>query len=62
MKKIEGQSDIQFDVNQTIHQTQDIKEKASKNLDALDRLLNKTEKAEISLQNQNQQIKGYLRK
>jgi hypothetical protein len=58
MKEIEQQSDIQFVKNQT----QDISQKASKNLDALDRLINKAETAQISLESQNQQMKKHLRK
>jgi hypothetical protein len=58
MKKVEQQSDMQFAKGQA----QDISQKASKNLDALDRLISKAETAEISLQHQNQQMKGYLRK
>lgn len=58
MKNIEGQSDLQF----AKQQAQDIQGKATKNLDALDRLINKAEQAEVSLKNQNQQIKNFLRK
>jgi hypothetical protein len=58
MKRVEQQSDMEFAKGQA----QDISQKASKNLDALDRLINKAETAEISLQKQNQQMKGLLRK
>lgn len=58
MKRVEQQSDLQFAKGQA----QDISQKASKNLDALDRLISKAETAEISLQRQNQQMKGLLRK
>lgn len=58
MKEVNMESDIQF----AKRQTQDIAQKAGKNLDALDRLINKAESAQISLENQNQQMKSYLRK
>ena len=58
MKEVQVQSDIQFAKGQV----QEIGQKASKNLDALDRLLAKTEQAETSMQHQNQQMKNYLRK
>ncbi|CRK86614.1 CLUMA_CG000451, isoform A [Clunio marinus] len=58
MKEVEGQSDIQF----AKKQSQDINQKVSKNLDALDRLISKAENAELSLQHQNKQMKGFLNK
>jgi outer membrane protein OmpA-like peptidoglycan-associated protein len=58
MKEVQQQSDIQFAKNQAA----DITQKASKNLDALDRLINKAENAQMSLESQNQQMKKYLKK
>jgi hypothetical protein len=51
-------SDTQF----VKKQGQDINQKVSKNLDALDRLLAKSEQAEIALSQQNKQMKSYLNK
>lgn len=58
MKETEQMSDMQF----AKKQAQDINQKVTKNFDALDSLLAKAESAEISLQNQNKQMKGMLRK
>lgn len=58
MKEVQQQSDVQFAKNQV----QDISQKASKNLDALDRLINKAENAQMSMESQNQQMKKYLKK
>ena len=58
MKEVQQQSDVQF----AKKQVQDISQKASKNLDALDRLINKAETAQISLESQNQQMKKHLKK
>lgn len=57
MKEVDSQSDVQFAKNQTI----DITSKISKNMDALDSLLMKSEKAEMSLQHQNKQMSKFLR-
>lgn len=51
-------SDTQF----VKKQAQDINQKVAKNFDALDSLLSKAENAEMALQNQNKQMKSYLRK
>lgn len=51
-------SDVQF-VKKQAH---DINQKVAKNMDSLDRLLEKSENAELSLQHQNKQMKSYLRK
>lgn len=58
MKEVNEQSDLQF----VKSQTQDISQKAGKNLDALDRLIGKAETAQISLEKQNQEMKSYLKK
>lgn len=58
MKDIEQMSDTQF----VKKQAQDINQKVAKNFDALDSLLSKAENAEMALQNQNKQMKSYLRK
>lgn len=58
MKEVQQQSDIEF----VKKEVQDITQKTAKKFDALDSLLAKTEKAEISMQHQNQQMKSYLRK
>lgn len=58
MKEIEGQSDLQFAKNQAI----DIEEKATKNLSALDRLISKAENAQLAMENQNKQMRSYLKK
>lgn len=58
MKEVQQQSDMQF----VKSQAQDINQKVAKNFDALDSLLAKAESAELSLQHQNKQMKGYLRK
>ena len=57
MKEIEQQSDMEFVKNQSI----DIGTKINKNMSALDSLLAKSEKAEISLQQQNKQMSKFLR-
>lgn len=57
MKEIKQQSDVQFAKNQTI----DISSKINKNMDALDSLLAKSERAEMSLQHQNKQMSKFLR-
>jgi hypothetical protein len=57
MKEVNNQSDFQFAKNQTI----DIASKISKNNDALDSLLAKSERAEMSLQHQNKQMSKFLR-
>lgn len=69
MKEVQQQSDVEF-VNQELsrgvdsakREASDITQKASKNLDALDRLLQKTETAQMSMEHQNKQMKSYLRK
>lgn len=58
MKEVQQQSNMEF----MKQQVEGINHKTEKNLDALDRLLSKTESAELTLQHQNQQIKSYLRK
>lgn len=58
MKQVEQQSEWEF----AKAEAQDIKQKTAKKFDALDSLLAKTEKAELSMQHQNQQMKSYLRK
>lgn len=58
MKEIDQMSDVQF-VKKQAH---DINQKVAKNMDSLDRLLEKSENAELSLQHQNKQMKSYLRK
>lgn len=58
MQDIEQQSDAQFAKNEAI----DISQKVTKNLGALDRLFARAESAEISLNNQNKQMKSLLRK
>lgn len=58
MKEVEQQSDVEF----VKKEVEDISKNAAKKFDALDSLLAKTEKAEISMQHQNQQMKNYLRK
>lgn len=57
MKETQLQSDVEFAKNQTI----DISSKINKNMDALDSLLAKSERAEISLQQQNKQMSKFLR-
>jgi hypothetical protein len=57
MKEVNQQSDVKFAKNQAI----DITSKINKNMDALDSLLMKSEKAEISLQQQNKQMSKFLR-
>lgn len=58
MKEIEQQSDLQFAKNEVT----DLSQKVSKNLSSLDKLISKAESAEITLHNQNQQVKSLLRK
>ncbi len=57
MKEVQEQSDVKFAKNQAI----DISSKINKNMDALDSLLMKSEKAEMSLQHQNKQMSKFLR-
>jgi hypothetical protein len=57
MKEVNNQSDTEFARNQKI----DIASKVSKNMDALDSLLAKSERAEMSLQHQNKQMSKFLR-
>ncbi|XP_070490322.1 uncharacterized protein [Chironomus tepperi] len=57
MKEVNNQSDAEFAKNQKI----DIASKVSKNMDALDSLLAKSERAEMSLQHQNKQMSKFLR-
>ncbi|CAG9809304.1 unnamed protein product [Chironomus riparius] len=57
MKEVNNQSDYEFAKNQTI----DIASKVSKNMDALDSLIARSEQAEMSMQNQNKQMKKFLR-
>ena len=57
MKEVQEQSDVKFAKNQAI----DISTKINKNMDALDSLLMKSEKAEMSLQHQNKQMSKFLR-
>ena len=57
MKEVNNQSDLEFARNQKI----DIASKISKNNDALDSLLAKSERAEISMQQQNKQMSKFLR-
>lgn len=57
MKEIQQQSDATFAKNQVI----DISSKINKNMDALDSLLDKSERAEMSLQQQNKQMSKFLR-
>lgn len=58
MKEVKMQGDLDF----VKAQTQEISQKTDKNLDALDRLIDKAQTAQISLEKQNQQMKTYLRK
>lgn len=58
MKNAEMQSELQS----AKKQMEVIGQKAAKNLDALDRLIDKTETAQMSLDSQNQQMKKHLRK
>lgn len=57
MKEVQQQSDVKFAQNQAI----DISSKINKNMDALDSLLAKSERAELSLQQQNKQMSKFLR-
>lgn len=57
MKEVNNQSDAAFARNQAI----DISSKVSKNMDALDSLLAKSERAEMSMQHQNKEMKKFLR-
>jgi len=57
MKEVNNQSDLEFARNQKI----DIASKVSKNNDALDSLLAKSERAEIAMQQQNKQMSKFLR-
>ena len=57
MKEVSNQSDAEFARNQKI----DIASKVSKNMDALDSVLAKSERAEMSLQHQNKQMSKFLR-
>lgn len=56
MKTVENQTDVQFAKKTTI----DIRNKVSSQLGKLDSLLSKTENAQISLQNQNKDMKKML--
>lgn len=57
MRDNQQQSNVKFVQNQAI----DISSKMNKNMDALDSLLAKSEKAEMSLNHQNKQISKFLR-
>lgn len=57
MKLVESQSNVQFAKGQA----QNINQKLGKNLDALDSLLAKADRADIALQQQNKQLKGLLK-
>lgn len=57
MKETQQQTNLQF----ATKQANDLSQKMRKSLGGLDRLLAKTEKAEVSLQNQNQQMAEVLR-
>lgn len=53
--------EVQQDVKSVQNQTIDITSKINKNMDALDSLLAKSERAEMSLQQQNKQMSKFLR-
>jgi hypothetical protein len=57
MKEVQQQSDVKFVKDQAF----DIASKVNKNNDALDALLAKSERAELSLQQQNKQMSKFLR-
>jgi hypothetical protein len=57
MKTVDEQTDVQFAKKSAL----DISGKVTKNFDALDRLINKAERAECSLASQNKQMKGLLK-
>lgn len=58
MKDVQNMSDLQF----AKKEVSDFNSKATKNISALDSLLAKTEKAQMSMEHQNQQMKSHLRK
>ena len=58
MKETQLQSDVEF----AKKEMEDVTKKAAKKFDALDSLLAKAEKAELSMQHQNKQMKDVLRK
>lgn len=57
MKETQQQTNLQYAKQQAL----DINQKVRKSLGGLDRLLAKTEQAEVSLQNQNQQLEDILK-
>lgn len=61
LDNLDKMKEIQSGVKTTQNQAIDITSKLNKNMDALDSLLAKSERAEISLQQQNKQMSKFLR-